>query len=100
MTDVQVCVPTRQQIAATGMTPGMVFIVYFGGGEVSALPTSRVKPWASMQTPHHAKAVLRSAAHQAQQAVNQHVLADADSSGTLILAGPVSCLMACQLVHQ
>ena len=62
--------PTRQQRAATGMTPGMVFVVYFGGGEVSALPTRRVKPWGSMQTPLQAQPDLRSAARQAQQAVN------------------------------
>ena len=66
----QVHVPTRQQINATGMTPGMVFVIYFGGGEVSALPTRRVKPWASKQTPGQAQADLRSAARQAQRAVD------------------------------
>lgn len=73
MTRVQVHMPTRQQ-TATGMTPGMVFVVYFAGGEVSAVPTSRVKPWASMQTPHQASPDLRSAARQARGAVdNMHL---------------------------
>ena len=71
VTHVQVHMPTRQQINATGMTPGMVFVVYFGGGEVSALPTRRVKPWASMQTPGEAQPDLRSAVRQAEQAVGR-----------------------------
>ena len=65
----QVQNPDDQQKADTKWRDGKVFVVYYGTGEVQALPTAKVERWGKRPVPGQTKSNYGAALQQAVRAV-------------------------------
>lgn len=65
----QVKQPSTEQALKTKMAEGKEFVVYYGTGQIDALPGDKVVPWGAKAAPAWARGTLLKALQSAEEAI-------------------------------